>query len=236
MRKKITHPHRLKAFTLSEVLITLVIIGVIAAITVPNIIQSTNKQETLSRLEKAYSAISNGLRMSQQENGPFSDWPIGENMTDIDQYFNQYWRPYFANIQKYNNAKELGYDKTKCWKNINGEQIRWDVASRDSRILFSFLDGTVVFYPRNTSDEEGNPIYTNYFYVDTNGSKKPNVIGKDVFIFYVVDNDNIKPYCYGQTKEYINQYCSKNINWKNNNCCTAKVMNDGWQFKSDHPW
>ena len=73
MRKKITHHHRLKAFTLSEVLITLVVIGVVAAITVPNIIQSTNKQETLSRLEKAYSAISNGLRMSQQENSPFSD-------------------------------------------------------------------------------------------------------------------------------------------------------------------
>ena len=166
--------------------------------------------------------------MSQQENGPFSDWPIGEDMTDIDQYFNQYWRPYFANIQTYSTAKKLGYESNKCWKNINGQQINWKVSSENCRILFSFLDGTVVFYPRNTSSGEGNPIYTNYFYVDTNGSKKPNVVGKDVFIFNVVDNDNIKPYCYGQTKEYINQYCSKNINWKNNNCCTAKVMNDDW--------
>ena len=175
--------------------------------------------------------------MSQQENGPFSDWPLGEDMTDIDQYFNQYWRPYFANIQKYNNAKELGYDKTKCWKNINGQETGWDVASRDSRILFSFLDGTVVFYPRNTYSS-GTPVYqTNgIFYVDINGSKKPNVIGKDVFIFNIVDNDNIKPYCYRQTKEYINQHCSKSVSDNNLNCCTAKVMNDGWQFKSDYPW
>ena len=210
----------------------------VAAITVPNIIQSTNKQEILSRLEKAYSAISNGLRMSQQENGPFSDWPIGENMTDVDQYFNQYWRPYFANIQRYRNAKELGYESSYCWKNINGVQSKWRVSSSNSRILFSLLDGTVVFYPRNTFDSDNNPSYikSNYFYVDINGSKKPNVIGKDVFIFSVVDNDNIKPYCYDQSKEYINRHCKKSITDDNVNCCTAKIMNDGWQFKSDYPW
>ena len=176
--------------------------------------------------------------MSQHENGPFSDWPIGEDMTDIDQYFNQYWRPYFANIQTYNNAKELGYESNACWKNINGQEIGWEVASNNTRILFSFLDGTVVFYPRNTIDGEGNPVYqtSGYFYVDINGSKKPNVIGKDVFIFSVIDNDNIKPYCYNYSKEYINQHCKKNISDRNFNCCTAKVMNDGWQFKSDYPW
>ncbi len=105
-------------------------------------------------------------------------------------------------------------------------------------ILFSFLDGTVVFYTRNTEDNNGNPIYvTNgLFYVDINGPKKPNVIGKDVFIFNVVDNDNIKPYCYEYSKEYINRHCNKSVSDKNYNCCTAKVINDGWQFKSDYPW
>jgi hypothetical protein len=176
--------------------------------------------------------------MSQQENGPFSDWPIGENMTDVDQYFNQYWRPYFANIQKYSSAKKLGYDSNYCWKNLNGQKIGWNVLSSDSRILFSFLDGTVVFYPRNTFSSGGNPSYLTrgYIYVDINGSKKPNVIGKDVFLFNVVDNDNIKPYCYKNSKEYINRNCSKNVSGGNSNCCTAKIMNDGWQFKSDYPW
>ena len=46
------------AFTLAEVLITLVIIGVIAAITVPTLINKTNKQEYGSKLKKAYSTLS----------------------------------------------------------------------------------------------------------------------------------------------------------------------------------
>ncbi len=39
-------------FTLAEVLITLVIIGVIAALTLPSLINKTNNQETVSKLKK----------------------------------------------------------------------------------------------------------------------------------------------------------------------------------------
>ena len=48
----------LKGFTLAEVLITLVIIGVIAAMTIPTLINKTNNQEYVSRLKKAYSVLS----------------------------------------------------------------------------------------------------------------------------------------------------------------------------------
>ena len=47
---------------------------------------------------------------------------------------------------------------------------------------------------------------------------------------------NIKPFCYGASQNYINHNCSKNVSGRNENCCTAKIMNDGWQFKSDYPW
>ena len=224
------------AFSLAEVLIALVIIGVVAAITVPVLFENYKKQETISRLKKAYSVISNGLRMSQTENGPFSSWEIGADMTDVEGYFNKYWVPYFQNITKYNWAKDLGYEDNFCWTNLNGRRIGWQVKSDDSRILFTLADGTVVFYPRNTTDSDGNPAYTRYFYVDINGSKTPNVIGKDVFIFNVVDYDNLKPYCYGRNETVINNNCKKSISENNTNCCTAKIMYDGWQIKEDYPW
>lgn len=224
------------AFTLAEVLIALVIIGVVAAITVPVLFENYKKQETISRLKKAYSVISNGLRMSQTENGPFSSWEIGADMTDVEGYFNKYWVPYFQNITKYNWAKDLGYEDNFCWTNLNGRRIGWQVKSDDSRILFTLADGTVVFYPRNTTDSDGNPAYTRYFYVDINGSKKPNVIGKDVFIFNVVDYDNLKPYCHERNETVINNNCKKSISENNTNCCTAKIMYDGWQIKEDYPW
>ena len=47
-----------KAFTLAEVLITLTIIGVIAALTIPNLVQSWRKHERISEIKTAYSIIS----------------------------------------------------------------------------------------------------------------------------------------------------------------------------------
>ncbi|MDD3238016.1 MAG: type II secretion system protein [Candidatus Gastranaerophilales bacterium] len=50
-----------KAFTLAEVLITLVIIGVIAAMTIPSLLNNTNKEETKTAVKKAYSALSQAI-------------------------------------------------------------------------------------------------------------------------------------------------------------------------------
>ena len=48
-------------FTLAEVLITLVIIGVIAAMTIPTLLSNTNKQETKTALKKAMSIINQAI-------------------------------------------------------------------------------------------------------------------------------------------------------------------------------
>lgn len=62
------------AFTLAEVLITLVIIGIIAAITVPSLINKTNNQETVSKLEKAYSTLAQATNSIIAEEGPVKTW------------------------------------------------------------------------------------------------------------------------------------------------------------------
>ena len=53
-----------KAFTLAEVLITLVIIGVIAAVTVPTIIANSNQESRKSQFKKAVSTLNNALKMT----------------------------------------------------------------------------------------------------------------------------------------------------------------------------
>ena len=50
---------KFKAFTLAEVLITLGIIGVVAALTLPTLIQNHQKQVYVTQLKKAYSTINN---------------------------------------------------------------------------------------------------------------------------------------------------------------------------------
>lgn len=45
------------AFTLAEVLITLAIIGIIAVLTIPNLLQSYRKHERIVQIKEAYSII-----------------------------------------------------------------------------------------------------------------------------------------------------------------------------------
>ena len=58
-----------EGFTLAEVLITLGIIGVVAAMTIPTLIANTRSQQYRSRLKKTISTLSQAARMSQAQYG-----------------------------------------------------------------------------------------------------------------------------------------------------------------------
>src|SRR5574344_2249191 len=73
------------AFTLAEVLITLGIIGVFAALTIPTLINNYEKQATVTRLKKAYSVLNQAVSLSEAENGRFSD-----NYTPVVSYGDSY--------------------------------------------------------------------------------------------------------------------------------------------------
>ena len=54
-------------FTLAEVLITLGIIGVVAAITIPNLIQNNKATKLRSQFLKSYSVISQAIRLMEND-------------------------------------------------------------------------------------------------------------------------------------------------------------------------
>ena len=56
------------AFTLAEVLITLGIIGVVAALTLPSVIERHQKLETVTKLKKAYSTLSQAIERAKVDN------------------------------------------------------------------------------------------------------------------------------------------------------------------------
>ncbi len=67
--------HSLKpGFTLAEVLITLGIIGIVAAMTLPSIIQKNNNQVVEARLKKFYSAINQAVIMAENDYGDKKVW------------------------------------------------------------------------------------------------------------------------------------------------------------------
>ena len=61
--------------------------------------------------------------------------------------------------------------------------------------------------------------------VDVNGTKKPNMIGKDVFFFGLHASGAVLPYGANQGEEFIDQNCAEG---GNGSTCAAKLAKDGW--------
>ena len=78
-----------KAFTLAETLVVMGIIGVVAALTIPNLSSSTANKENVARVQKAYSTLNEAFERVQAEYGNIQRWPSrdfdwnGNNDTDI---------------------------------------------------------------------------------------------------------------------------------------------------------
>ena len=69
----------INAFTLAETLITLSIIGVVAAITIPTLQQSYTEQATVNKVKKFYSTMSYAYQKAVGEYGDVDTWGITGN-------------------------------------------------------------------------------------------------------------------------------------------------------------
>lgn len=84
------------AFTLAEVLITLGIIGVVAAMTLPSVITNFKKQEASARLKKFNSTMAQVLILSQEDNGQINEWDMSLRPED---FVRKYFAPYIKNLK-----------------------------------------------------------------------------------------------------------------------------------------
>lgn len=84
------------AFTLAEVLITLGIIGIVAAMTLPSLITSYRKQESGARLKKFNSTMAQVLILSQEDNGQINEWDMSLRPED---FLKKYFAPYMKYLK-----------------------------------------------------------------------------------------------------------------------------------------
>lgn len=165
------------AFTLAEVLITLGIIGVVAAITIPGVMSKNYEKQTVSKLLEAQSILTQAVRQAEEEYGELPSWGItGQNAESAANVFNNL-KP-FLKI-----ANDCGtYDKNGVcfqidkYKTLNGGYNTASYAADTSRYKFSLLNGMSVSVLAIASTKS---VQIN---VDTNGVSKPNIIGKDLFM------------------------------------------------------
>ena len=89
-----------RAFTLAEVLITLVIIGIVAALTIPNLMQKYTEQATVKSVQKFYSNLSNAYNLAMKENGPVGEWGLtGQDEQSAAKIYEILIKPYFKDLE-----------------------------------------------------------------------------------------------------------------------------------------
>lgn len=216
------------AFTLAEVLITLGIIGVVAALTLPSVITNYQKKQTVEQLKKAYSTFSQALVSSQQENGSSSEWDttlLNSSYEDNLSYFEKYWKPYLKIIKVCKTMSECGY-KINGFHYIDGSGIVY--GQYDNVPGFIYGDGAYA-YIRPYSTSLNLLPELQMLCIDLNGAKGPNAIGKDVFFLRI----DIKKGVF-RTMDGVSS-CTKQ-HFAGGRSCAGKIIQDGWQIKDDYPW
>ena len=76
-----------KAFTLAEVLITLAIIGIVAALTIPSVISNYQQQEFKTGLKKAVSVLNEAIQMNISQDGE-TPYQNGDLFTYLQRHIN----------------------------------------------------------------------------------------------------------------------------------------------------
>jgi prepilin-type N-terminal cleavage/methylation domain-containing protein len=229
-----------KAFTLAEVLITLGIIGIVAAITMPNLIAQYEKKATVEKLKTAYSILAQAVQRSEMDNGSMGEWDF-----DLDRltFFDTYIAPYLKGVKKIPFRADF-------WKGLNGLAADYVLQPQ-----YSLPNGMTMGILTMT----GRYRYAT-FAVDLNGDKKPNKFGRDVFAFSILavvpyEEANIKmkfqpgsiEQCgsgaahYRLTREQLLilgcATCRNDGGTSRGYGCSALIiMQDGWEIKNDYPW
>lgn len=181
-------------FTLAETLITLGIIGIVSAITLPTMILSHRNKVLHTRFLKAYSILSSvHNNMINDYGGVYSNFIYEDVYYVYDSNAYNQKNAYINAFSKYLIVKDCKF--TNAYINCSGKapsEFKYKTYDGSTRVMNDFFhdralvtsDGMLFFF--------GGQFRNSSIYIDTNGSKQgPNRLGFDLFAFDIDNNDKI---------------------------------------------
>ena len=200
-----------KGFTLAEVLMTLAIIGVVSAITLPSLNYNITNQSLEKQTLKFYSQLHDGVMLDVADNsgGGFSltDSFIKKNFNIMSICDSTNRATCLGDTLKGNDAK---------YKTLAGGTKTIPVSTffPTTKNIYMLADGALF-----TADEASNTVT-----VDVNGSAPPNMYGRDLWVMTVfedgtIDDANITTAIRTGSPATLKSYLDKNLS----NCKSGKA-------------
>lgn len=183
---------RARAFTLAEVLLTLVIIGVIAALTIPAVITKMTKDQYVTALRKAFNTLKQVEREAIREHGEMANWDWAGG--DSETVFKRYFKSHFdilrdCGLHRHHNSADTCFAKTYVMEIDRSSGHVYTIPE-----VYGVVTSDGIAYGLNLWGSYNPAIpHMGVFYVDINGAKGPNHYDRDLFVFDIFWNSGIKP-------------------------------------------
>lgn len=220
------------AFTMAEALITLLIIGIVAALTIPNLARKWEERAIVSKYKKMYATLANAYNRAVADNGSPEYWDLS-NQASLMKI-----------LEPYLNVTERCYYKKGCvaegdYRALSGEN-RWGNLFDNQSMVKVRLNGgfsiAVYSLPSNGCKQSCGTIYG--IITNSKGRNYINYMGKDHFPFILTKNC-LYPYGYNFNDSQIKKSCAKgnskdpddpNVNTNGSTCGTWILRYDNMDY------
>lgn len=235
-----------KGFTLAEVLITLGIICVVAAMTIPMLVAKYQQKQLLTMAKVDYTILNNAIERAKSEYGTdVNNWIFLGGSTDVksQDFTERYLKPYL-NVVQYCKKININGSKDCSW---TGDLLFYD--NNTTLLILANSTKMRVVVAEGIGGSIINRVQITY---DVNGDKKPNKYGKDRFVVElgggaytnsIKDRNKFLPYQYIKSKP-CDFYKSISDMSQAHSCtqdggrtaCLAYLFCNGWEMPKDYPW
>jgi len=204
-------------FTLAEVLVTLGIIGVVSAMTLPTLVKNHQRQVYVTQLHKVYNELSQATEQVITDSNAVSlaesRFARGNGIDFLNAYFKT------VKLCGSNEASDCLADE---YKNLNGDNVPMENSILDSCAILA--SGASVCIHNYGGDGTAALV------IDVNGKQPPNIMGRDLFTGAISEDGSVGP-----TWEYDenNGTCEESVGDSgiDGDPCWGRIIHDGWKME-----
>ena len=223
-------------FTLAEVLITLAIIGVVAALTLPSLMSYIQIEQFRTKLKKEFSALTQVVNSLQSKNSSIDTSSTSNLIAELSSQLTETQAGTFGTLTNLpdtfsytcykvssgtcgNLVKKPDVNNTPAFKTMDGALFVF-------RATYPNCDGTNWHSRINSSEALPQNNNCALIDIDLNGDQKPNMLGVDYHFFYLLKKNNayyLKP---NGVNNDTNCNSSLSDNYSNSLHCTHRMLLD----------